>query len=101
MNGLLARGARPDAVFAASDLIAIGAMKALHEHGLRVPEDVAVAGFDDIPMASFANPGLSTVQQDTKRAGALMVESLIRLIDKQPVESQSIPVKLALRQSSL
>ncbi|HZV38898.1 MAG TPA: LacI family DNA-binding transcriptional regulator [Pseudoxanthomonas sp.] len=100
MNGLLERGIELDAVFAASDLIAIGAMKALHEHGLRVPEDVAVAGFDDIPMASFANPGLSTVQQDTKRAGALMVESLVRLINKQPVESQSIPVKLALRQSS-
>lgn len=104
MNDLLDRlsghGLRLDAAFAASDLIAIGAMKALHDRGLRVPGDVAVAGFDDIPMASFANPSLSTVQQDTKRAGALMVESLVRLINKQPVESQSIPVKLALRQSS-
>lgn len=101
MHELLERGIELDAVFAASDLIAIGAMKALHERGLRVPDDVAVAGFDDIPMASFANPSLSTVQQDTKRAGALMVESLVRLINKQTVESQSIPVKLALRQSSL
>lgn len=66
VQALLARGQRFDAVFAASDLIAIGAMKALHERGLRVPDDVAVAYFDDIPLASFVNPGLSTVQQDTK-----------------------------------
>ena len=101
MQAVLARGVGFDAVFAASDLIAIGAMKALGEHGLRVPDDVAVAGFDDIPMASFATPALSTVQQDTKLAGKLMVESLIGLINKQPVESRSIPVKLTLRQSSL
>ena len=66
---LAARGQSYDAIFAASDLIAIGAMKALHERGLRVPTDVAIAGFDDIPMAGFVNPSLSTVQQDTKLAG--------------------------------
>ncbi len=97
---LLQRGVPFDAVFAASDLIAVGAMKALHEQGLRVPEDVAVAGFDDIPLASFTNPGLSTVQQDTKRAGAILVESLLKLIHDEPVESQTIPVTLALRRST-
>ena len=75
-------------------------MKALLERGLRVPEDVAVAGFDDIPLASFVNPGLSTVQQDTKRAGALLVETLLALIHGEPAESQTIPVKLALRGST-
>ena len=89
-----------DAVFGASDLIAVGAMKALLERGLRVPEDVAVAGFDDIPLASFVNPGLSTVQQDTKRAGALLVETLLALINGDPVESRTIPVRLALRGST-
>ena len=89
-----------DAVFAASDLIAVGAMKALMEHGKRVPEDVAVAGFDDIPLASSMNPGLSTVQQDTKRAGTLLVETLLALINGEPAESQAIPVKLALRGST-
>ena len=97
---LLASGATFDAVFGASDLIAVGAMKALLEHGRRVPDDVAVAGFDDIPLASFMNPGLSTVQQDTKLAGALLVETLLALINGEPAESQTIPVKLALRGST-
>lgn len=97
---LLRRKVRFDAIFAASDLIAIGAMKALHERSLRVPEDIAVAGFDDIPMASFVNPSLSTVQQDTKLAGIMLVESLLKLINDEPVESRTIPVKLALRRSS-
>ena len=89
-----------DAIFAASDLIAIGAMKALHERGLRVPGDVSVAGFDDIPLAAFVNPSLSTVQQDTKLAGRILVETLLALINKEPAESRTIPVKLALRRSS-
>ena len=89
-----------DGVFAASDLIAIGAMKALHERGLQVPGDVAVAGFDDIPMAGFVNPSLSTVQQDTKLAGSILVETLLKLIQGEQVESRTIPVKLALRRSS-
>lgn len=97
---LLERGVAFDAIFAASDLIAIGAMKALHERGLRVPGDVAVAGFDDIPMAGFVNPSLSTVQQDTKLAGLILVETLLALINNEPAESRTIPVKLALRRSS-
>lgn len=99
-QALLQRGSAFDALFAASDLIAIGAMKALHEAGLRVPADVAVVGFDDIPLASFVNPGLSTVQQDTKQAGTLLVDSLLQLVDGQAVPSMTIPVKLALRGSS-
>ncbi|MFT4255907.1 MAG: LacI family DNA-binding transcriptional regulator [Pseudoxanthomonas sp.] len=100
METLLARNVAFDAVFAASDLVAIGAMKVLHERGLKVPQDVAVAGFDDIPMAGFVNPGLSTVQQDTKVAGRILVESLIALVNGEPVESRTIPVKLVLRGSS-
>ncbi|HLM54054.1 MAG TPA: LacI family DNA-binding transcriptional regulator [Pseudoxanthomonas sp.] len=96
---LLRREVRFDALFGASDLIAIGAMKALHEHGLQVPGDVAVAGFDGIPLAGFVHPSLSTVRQDTKLAGALLVETLLRLIQDEPVESQTIPVTLALRRS--
>jgi DNA-binding LacI/PurR family transcriptional regulator len=97
---LLASGVCFDAVFAASDLIALGAMKALREHGLHVPEEVAVAGFDDIAMASFVQPGLSTVQQDTKQAGEVLVDSLIRLIQGEAVESRTLPVKLVLRGST-
>jgi DNA-binding LacI/PurR family transcriptional regulator len=89
-----------DAIFAASDLIAIGAMKALKEHGLRVPEDILVAGFDDIPLAGFVNPSLSTVQQDTKVAGAMLVETLLKSIHNEAVENQVIPAKLVLRRST-
>ncbi|QNH16547.1 maltose transport gene repressor [Xanthomonas sp. SS] len=98
---LLRGGERFDAVFAASDLIAIGALKALREHGLRVPEDVALAGFDDIPIAACVAPALSTVQQDTKLAGAVLVETLLAQIAGQPVASRTLPVTLALRGSSL
>ncbi|WP_028916093.1 LacI family DNA-binding transcriptional regulator [Pseudoxanthomonas sp. J35] len=99
-RALLDAGAQFDALFAASDLIALGAMKALREHGARIPEDVAVAGFDDIAMASFVQPGLSTVQQDTKQAGEVLVDSLIRLIQGERVESRTLPVKVVLRGSS-
>jgi len=99
-RALLDAGQVFDAVFGASDLIALGAMKALREHGLAVPADVAVAGFDDIAMASLAQPPLSTVQQDTKQAGEVLVDSLIRLVQREPVESQRLPVRLVLRESS-
>jgi DNA-binding LacI/PurR family transcriptional regulator len=97
---LLARGEKFDAMFCASDLIAVGAMRALQERDIRIPEDVAVTGFDDVPTASFANPSLTTVQQDTKLAGQLLVESLLALIHDEPVESQVMPAKLVLRRSS-
>ena len=98
---LLARGAPFDAICAASDLIAIGALRALRERGLRVPQDVAVTGFDDIPLAASVSPALTTVQQDTKQAGQLLVEKLLAQIAGEPVEGMSIPVKLVVRESSL
>jgi len=101
MDALITRGVGFDAVFAASDLIAIGALRALSLHGLRVPQDVALAGFDDIAMASFVNPPLTTVLQDTRQAGEVLVESLLRLIRAQPVESAILPAKLIVRRSSL
>ncbi len=101
MRLLIARAVDFDAVFAASDLIAIGAMRAIHDHGLRVPEDVALAGFDDIATASFVNPPLTTVMQDTRQAGEMLVDSLLGLIRGEPVESEVLPVKLMVRRSSL
>jgi DNA-binding LacI/PurR family transcriptional regulator len=101
MRAMITREAGFDAVFAASDLIAIGAMRALSDHGLRVPQDVALAGFDDIATASFVNPPLTTVLQDTLHAGAVLVDSLLGLIRGEPVESEVLPVKLMVRRSSL
>ena len=99
-TALLDRGIVPEAVCAASDLIAIGAMKALQARGLRVPGDVLVSGYDDIPLAGFVNPSLTTVQQDTRIAGRILVDTLIRLIHNEPVENQLIPVSLVLRKST-
>jgi len=100
MEALLNRGSSFDALFAASDLIAIGAMQVLAERGLRVPEDVAVVGFDDIPMARHARPALSTVAQDTRLAGQILVDTLIDQIHAKETRSQRLPVKLVVRQSS-
>jgi DNA-binding LacI/PurR family transcriptional regulator len=97
---LLDRGVDFDAIVAASDLIAIGAMKALNARGLSVPEDVLVAGFDDIPLAAFVDPSLTTVQQDTRVAGVVLVETIMKSIRNEPVDNVTIPVKLVLRQST-
>ena len=97
---LLQRGQPFDAVFAASDLIAIGAMRALVEHGLRIPADVAVVGFDDIPAARISTPTLTTVVQDTTRAGELLVDKLMRLVHGEPAESQRLPTTLVIRKST-
>jgi DNA-binding LacI/PurR family transcriptional regulator len=97
---MLERGTPPDAICAASDLIAIGAMKALQVRGLSVPGDVLVSGYDDIPLAGFVNPSLTTVQQDTKIAGRILVDTLIKLIHNEPVENQTIPVSLIVRRST-
>ena len=98
---LITRGAAFDAVCCASDSIAIGAMRALQERGVRIPEDVAITGFDDVPIASFANPSLTTVQQDTKLAGQLLVDALLALIHEEPIESQVMPARLVVRRSTV
>ena len=100
MRTLISRATPYDAVFAASDLIAIGALHALGDHGLQVPQDVALAGFDDIATASFVSPPLTTVLQDTKRAGEVLVDSLLSQIRGESVESAVLPVKLMVRRSS-
>ena len=99
-KALIARGLAFDAVFAASDLIAIGAMHALKEAGLRVPEDVAVVGFDGTPMSRFSNPPLTTVVQDTSKAGGLLVDTLLHLVRDEPAESITLAPSLQVRQSS-
>jgi len=99
-GALLQRGLAFDAVFAASDLIAIGAMRALIEAGLRIPDDVAIVGFDDIPAARIATPTLTTIFQDTQRAGELLVDTLIKLIHGEAVENQRLETSLVARKST-
>jgi len=96
---LRARGVEFDAIVAASDLIAIGALRFLQAAGLDVPRQVAVTGFDDIPAASVTNPPLTTVMQDTRRAGELLVETLLSQITGETAANRVIPTKLVIRKS--
>jgi LacI family transcriptional regulator len=92
---------RPDAVFAASDIMAIGALRALREAGVRVPEDVAVVGFDDLPQAAHTDPPLTTVRQPTYRLGTMTVDSLLDLIEYPDSSPRRIvlPTELVVRAS--
>jgi DNA-binding LacI/PurR family transcriptional regulator len=96
---LHARGVAFDAIVAASDLIAIGALRTLQESGVDVPQQVSVVGFDDIPAASLTTPPLTTVAQDTRRAGELLVETLLRQVGGEKSENVVIPTKLVVRKS--
>lgn len=83
-EALLARHPDVDAIFAANDLMAIGALKVLHRRGIRVPEDVALIGFDDIPLAAVVEPELSTVRQPVDVMGRLAVDLLLRRSNARP-----------------
>jgi len=88
-----------DAIFAVTDLIAIGAMRAIQDAGLRIPEDVAIVGFDDMPLAAYVTPALTTVQQDSQMAADGLVKRVIGLIEGEPVESMLMEPKLVVRDS--
>ncbi|MBE7469991.1 MAG: LacI family transcriptional regulator [Anaerolineae bacterium] len=96
---LLALPVRPTAIFAANDKSAIGAIEAITEIGLKVPEDISVVGFDNIEEASFVNGGLTTVDQFISDMGRVAVEMLINLIQNQPLENRlfRMPTKLIVR----
>ena len=96
---LLVRGVPFDAIVGASDLIALGAMHALQEHGLAVPHDVAVVGFDDIPAAGLVNPPLTTIAQNTRLAGEVLVATLLSRIREEPAEARMLPARLVVRRS--
>lgn len=79
------------AVFAANDQMALGLVRALAEVGLSVPDDVSVGGFDDVPEAEFYGPGLTSVRQGFGELGELGVDTLVRLLDGEPVELGRVP----------
>ena len=100
-SALLASGQTFDAIFCASDLIAIGAMKCLRNEGYKIPEDVLVIGFDNIAIAEYVRPSLTTVQQDTRAAGEILVETLIASINgNAPEKPTLLTPKLIVRESS-
>ena len=99
MQRLLAQ--KPDALFAASDAMAFGAMRAAHESGLRIPQDLAVVGFDDIPQSALSIPSLTTVRQSIPRMGATAAETLIDMIGNpsQAPHHIVLPTQLMIRDS--
>lgn len=97
----IARGNLPDAVFCANDQMAIGFIEALKERGIRVPHDVAVVGFDDIPIAQYMQPTLSTVRVSRVGWGSAAVARLIDFLENgTPLDTRRIPAEFIQRQSS-
>lgn len=97
VRSLAARKVHFDAIFACSDLLAMGAIRALVEQGLSVPNDVAVVGYDDTPHGASFLPPLSTVRQNWQEGGVLLARKVLALIDGQPVASQMLPTSLIVR----
>ncbi len=91
----------PEALFVGSDTMALGAMRALREHGLRVPQDVAIVGFDDLPPAVQADPPLTTIRQPITRIGQMAVETLMQLVSDPdcPLRQVYLPTQLIVRAS--
>ena len=98
---LIAREAEFDAVFAASDVAAIGVMHALQEMGRKVPADVAIVGFDDIPAASLSSPRLTTVSQNPRQASETLIDTILTLIAGGAAKSSLLPARLIVRESSI
>jgi LacI family transcriptional regulator len=98
---LLALPEPPDAIVAASDMMAVGAIVAIEEAGLRVPEDIAVVGYDDSPFAAAMWPALTTVRQDALGLGMAAADSVLAMLDKpeDPPPTATFPTKLIIRES--
>lgn len=99
-SALIASGKRFDAIFAASDLIAIGAMRALAGAGVKIPRGVTVVGFDNIPAASLTTPPLTTIQQDIAGAGECLVETVLAQIEGRDPPEPRLPTRLIVRGST-
>lgn len=108
MSALLKQSPDLDAVFVASDLMASGALRVLQEHGRKVPDDVALIGFDDLPsLVEATDPPLTTVHQDIEGMGRRMARLLFRGVSDpsedggtRPMPSVITPTRLVLRQSA-
>jgi LacI family transcriptional regulator len=93
---------RPTAIFASSDQMALGAYEAVRRRGLRVPDDVSIIGFDDLPEVRWSSPPLTTVRQPLSEMGALAARTLLKLAGGERIESLrfELPTQLVVRDSS-
>ncbi len=99
VDTLISRRIKFDGIVAASDLIALGAIRALLRAGMSVPEDVSVVGYDDISFARYSRPALTTVRQDTALAGRLLVSKLLNSPASGEHKSERLPTDLIVRES--
>ncbi|MGJ3239151.1 MAG: LacI family DNA-binding transcriptional regulator [Anaerolineae bacterium] len=92
---------QPDGIFVQSDWMAIGVIRAIEEAGLRIPEDIAIVGFDDLPIAVRDHPHLTTIRQPIEQIGEQAVQSLLKIIEKPdlPQQQSTVPVELIVRES--
>lgn len=81
MNKILQLSSRPTAILAADDVLALGAMKAITESGMKMPDDISITGFDDIDLVNFVTPALTTVRQPVEEMSALALELLMDIIE--------------------
>lgn len=100
MEHLLAQAPDLDAVFVNSDLGAIAAIEVIRRHGKRIPEDIAVIGYDDLSIASYNQPALTTIRQNIPLAGKLLAQNLIQFLKTGVVSQVLLPVELVVRQSA-
>jgi LacI family transcriptional regulator len=99
---LLKQGGRPDAIFAANDATAVGALSALQEAGVHVPNEIALAGFDDIPIARYLTPALSTVHAGISKLGELAIEKVLHAVRSKNIhekEQALSPAEVVIRES--
>lgn len=99
VHRLTARGIEFDGIFGASDLIALGSIRSLIQQGRSVPGDVSVVGYDDVLLARYSNPALTTISQDMAKAGRLMVAKLINAEKGDRLVSERLPTELIVRES--
>ncbi len=99
VDALVRRGVAFDGVVAASDQIALGAVRALQHAGLGVPRDVSVIGFDNVPFSRYSRPALTTIAQDTMKAGRLMVSKLLDHGGATAGRSERVPTDLIVRET--
>jgi DNA-binding LacI/PurR family transcriptional regulator len=100
MLRLLAGNPEIDGVFAANDVMALAAINAIEERGKRVPDDIAVVGFDDTMLSQASRPSLTTVKQDIAGLGAAAAESMLQLINGQHPDSRILSTELIIRESA-
>ena len=93
---LLSRADPPTAIFAANDQMALGVYEAVRRRGLRVPEDVSVVGFDDLPESRWSSPPLTTVHQPLAEMGLLAARTVLRLVNGERIESPRVELATAL-----